>query len=232
MICLKIILSCNKIVYMKKKIIALLVIPPLLISCNQKLPKPEITTGIRGAQFGIDKNINEETIDKYLNRDDVVYRDMRMLIDPANYSAIGGDSYLSGIVEGFEVVPLPYLIPVKNLPPEVGNTYSGETLFSLNEDNHYVENYQESLSIVENLFPKNKAIFLMCGGGGYASFAKSFLIDIGYDKDKIYNVGGYWYYNGKHSINIKKVDENGNVSYDFDKLIYHDLSDFSTLTRL
>ena len=32
------------------------------------LPKPEVTSGIRGEQFGIDKNINEETIDKYLFR--------------------------------------------------------------------------------------------------------------------------------------------------------------------
>ena len=31
------------------------------------LPKPEVTGGERG-QLGIDKNINEETIDNYLNR--------------------------------------------------------------------------------------------------------------------------------------------------------------------
>ena len=32
-----------------------------------KLPKPELTGGERGS-LGIDKNINEQTIDKYLNR--------------------------------------------------------------------------------------------------------------------------------------------------------------------
>jgi hypothetical protein len=58
------------------------------------LPKPEITDGVRGT-LGIDKNINENTIDNYLNRPDSVYRDMRMLKDPGNYEAIGGDSYLS-----------------------------------------------------------------------------------------------------------------------------------------
>lgn len=51
-----------------------------------KLPLPEITGGQRG-ELGIDKNINEETIDKYLNRSDSVYRDMRMLKDPGNYEA-------------------------------------------------------------------------------------------------------------------------------------------------
>ena len=65
------------------------------------LPTPELSEGIRGSQFGIDKNINEATIDDYLNRPDSVYRDMRMLKDPGNYEAIGGDSYLSGFVRGF-----------------------------------------------------------------------------------------------------------------------------------
>ena len=89
---------------MKKKvlvgIIILLIgiIIGLIIPNNQsKLPKPKVTGGERG-KLGIDKNINEKTIDKYLNRSDSVYRDMRMLKDPGNYEAIGGDSYLSGIV--------------------------------------------------------------------------------------------------------------------------------------
>ena len=65
-----------------------------------KLPLPEVTGGERGI-LGIDKNINEATIDNYLNRPDTVYRDMRMLKDPGNYEAIGGDSYLSGFVSSF-----------------------------------------------------------------------------------------------------------------------------------
>ena len=52
------------------------------------LPKPELAEGERG-QLGIDKNINESTIDKYLGRADAVYRDVRMLKDPGNYEAIG-----------------------------------------------------------------------------------------------------------------------------------------------
>ena len=67
------------------------------------LPAPELSEGERG-QLGIDKNVNEATIDQYLGRSDAVYRDLRMLKDPGNYEAIGGDSYLSGFVNGFEVV--------------------------------------------------------------------------------------------------------------------------------
>lgn len=191
------------------------------------LPLPEVTTGERGT-LGIDKNINEETIDNYLGRSDSVYYDMRMLKDPGNYEAVGGDSYLSGIIKGFEVIPYPYLTEVKGLPEAVGDSYKGETLFTM-KDGKYIANYEESLEILEYFFPKDKNIFLMCGGGGYAGMTKTLLVSLGWDENKIYNVGGYWYYNGKNNINIKRTTNN-NVTYDFWKLTYHNI-DFSLLTK-
>ena len=191
------------------------------------LPKPEISGGARG-ELGIDKNINEATIDEYLNRPDSVYRDMRMLEDPGNYESIGGDRYLSGYVEGFEVVPLPYIIPVTGLPESVGETYTGTTLF-YNDNGTYIANFEESLKIIETLFPKDKNIFLMCGGGGYSGMMKTFLVSMGWDENKIYNTGGFWYYEGKHRIDVKK-EVNGKTTYDFDKVPYHNI-DFDTLTK-
>ena len=193
----------------------------------ETLPKPEIADGIRGEQFGIDKNINEETIDDYLNREDSVYRDMRMLEDPGDYEAIGGDSYLSGFIKGFEVVPYPLIVNVTDLPEEVGEGYTGDTLYTY-VDGEYIANYEESLEILEYYFPKDKNIFLMCGGGGYAGLMKEMLVALGWDADKIYNVGGYWYYEGENNIEVKKENEDGSVSYDFWKVTYHDI-DFSNL---
>lgn len=192
-----------------------------------ELPKPKKSDGIRGEQFGVDKNINEETLDKYLGRSDVVYRDMRMLKDPGNYEAIGGDSYLSGFVEGFEVVPYPYLVNVSGLPEEVGESYTGKTLFTQTKDGQYVANYEESMQILEDLFPKNKKIFLMCGGAGYAGMTKDLLINLSWDADNIYNVGGYWYYNGEHDVKVK-TERNGETVYDFWKVPYHNI-DFASL---
>ena len=190
------------------------------------LPKPEVTEGERG-QLGIDKNINETNIDNYLERSDSVYRDMRMLKDPGNYEAIGGDSYLSGYIKGFEVVPYPYLTKVEGLPDAVGDSYTGNTLFTL-ENGKYVANYEESLEYLELYFPKDKNIFLMCGGGGYAGMTKNLLVSLGWDENKIYNVGGYWYYNGKNNIEVKKTID-GTSKYDFWKVTYHDI-DFNSLT--
>ena len=189
-----------------------------------ELPKPELSEGQRG-QLGIDKNINESTIDKYLYRDDSVYYDVRMLEDPANYEEIGGDRYLSGLVDGFEVVSYPYLVNVEGLPEAVGSTYSGKTLFT-QKDGKYTANYKESQKILEDLFPKDKNIFLMCGGGGYSGMTKNMLTSLGWNGDKIYVVGGYWYYEGEHDVKIKQDDG----SYAFWKIAYHDI-DFNKLTE-
>ncbi len=222
---------------MKKinKLLLVLLAALMLVGCNTKkeevvkeeeLPKPQVAEGQRG-ELGIDKNVNEETLDKYLGRDDAVYRDMRMLIDPGNFGAIGGDAYLSGFVKGFEVVPLPYLLNVTGLPEAVGDTYKGKTLFTVDKDGNYKANYKESLDILEYLFPKDKIIFLMCGGGGYAGMTKALLVAQGWNADKIYNTGGYWYYEGKNNIEVK-TEKYGDTSYDFWKVPYHDI-DFKTL---
>lgn len=221
---------------MKKNIftISLVIILCLgVCACSSKneleaLPIPEITEGIRGEQFGVDKNINEKTIDKYLNRSDSVYRDMRMLKDPGNYEAIGGDSYLSGFIKGFEIVPYPFLVNVTGLPEEVGDTYTGSTLFTLNDKGEYIANYEESLEILEYFFPKDKNIFLMCGGAGYAGMTKTMLVELGWNENKIYNVGGFWYYEGTNTVNVKRINSDDSVSYDFWKVIYHDI-DFDNL---
>ena len=192
------------------------------------LPLPEITDGQRG-ELGIDKNINESNIDKYLGRSDSVYRDMRMLKDPANYEAIDGDSYLSGYVDGFEIIPYPYLVNVVGLPEAVGKSYDGKTLFTQNDKNEYAANYDESQRILEDIFPKDKKIFLMCGGGGYAGMTKSMLVKLGWDSSKIYVVGGYWFYEGKHDVKVKS-GEGDKASYAFWKVPYHNIN-FDDLTE-
>lgn len=188
----------------------------------KKLPNPEVTEGVRG-ELGIDKNINEKTIDEYLNREDSVYLDMRMLVDVANYEKIGGDSYISGFVKGFEVIPYPLLAPTSGLPEQVGEGYNGKTLFTINDQGEYIANYDESLEILEYYFPKDKNIFLMCGGGGYAGMTKTMLVALGWDENKIYNVGGYWYYEGKNNVMVKN-NSYDKVFYDFWKVTYHDIN--------
>ena len=170
------------------------------------------------SQFGVDKNINIDTIDDWLNRDDVAYRDVRMLYDPADYAAIGGEADLTHTIEGFKIVPYPYIATLQELP--VSGAYCGECLFTVTwgTDGAVVSaepNYEESIMILEELFPKEKAIFLMCGGGGYSGMMRSLLIFLGWDAAKLYNIGGNWSYKGAHSLELIVYPENadGNKIY-------------------
>ena len=93
-------------------IVALVIMAKQNVVIEKPLPAPELSEGLRG-EYGIDKNINEKTIDNYLNRTDTVYRDVRMLVDTATWENKGGDRYLSGYIKGFEVIPAPYLTNYK-----------------------------------------------------------------------------------------------------------------------
>lgn len=202
----------------------------LLSSCSTNtLPTPEIIGGAWG-QFGIDKNINVTTIDNYLKREDTIYHDMRMLVDPADFSVVGGDSHLSGFINGFSVIPYPILCDKLDLPAEVGVGYQGETLFSF-VNNEYRSNYNESMAILESLFPRDKNIFVMCGAGGYALSTKTMLISLGWNKDKIWNVGCYWSYVGNNNVEVRKTNNEGETYYDFAVVDYRNI-DFSCLHSL
>ena len=203
---------------------------------EEPLPKPELEEGLRG-KYGIDKNINEKTIDNYLNRTDTVYRDVRMLVDSATWENKGGDRYLSGYIKGFEVIPSVYLTGFtdeyieQKRKENVSELYTGKTLFTLNDDGKtYSANYEESMDILETIFPKNKNIFIMCGAGGYAGQIKDMLIALGWDKNKIYNAGGYWYYEGNNSVKVKE-HRNEKDYYNFGKVPYYNI-DFDILNEV
>jgi hypothetical protein len=172
--------------------------PASLSSLPSAAPDPE-------DQFGIDLNINMDTIEDYLERPDVAYRDVRMLFDPARYEDIGGDADLTNVITGFRVTPYPYLATLPELPVE--GAYSGPTLFTLVFDTDgaivgATSNYVESQIVLNDLFPKDRAIFLMCGGGGYAAMTKALLVYLGWDASRLYNVGAGWTYAGPYQTEL------------------------------
>lgn len=208
-----------------------------LSGTEKPLPAGELSEGARGTDYGIDKNINEQTIDNYLGRSDTVYRLMLPLEDTATWENKGGTRNIESYVEGFEVVPYPYLTEFPDAyvaqkeSENVHNLYQGKTLFHLDEKENYIANYEESMSMLEYLFPKDKNIILMCGAGGYANFTKKMLVALGWDASKIYNAGGVWFYDGAHKVEVKYTDRNGKEKFAFWKIAYHDI-DFSSLTEI
>ena len=178
--------------------------------------------------FGVDMNVNMDSIDDYLKLSDAVYRDMRMPVDPYDYDAIGGSSIASATIEGFAMIPYPKLAPCLNMPEALGDGYDGPTLFSIDENGSYLANYAESEAILERLFPKDKAILLMCGAGGYAGMTRNLLVGLGWNGDMIINVGGYWDYSGDRSLSVLSEDS-GDGLYGFNGIEFYDI-DFTHLT--
>lgn len=160
------------------------------------------------SMFDVDANVNMATIDVYIESgtlQSAILRDMRLVDDPARYEAIGGDSKLSMMIEGFEVTPYPYIGSLQTLP--VDGIYEGPKLFDViwDETGEVISakpNYRQSRAIVEELFPKDKSIILMCGGGGYAGMMRKLLIHLGWNSSKVYNIGGMWDYVGNHPVQL------------------------------
>jgi len=196
------------------------------------LPPPERD----GGPFGVDVNINMTTIDDWLERPDVVYFDMRMLYDPANYEEIGGISRLTQTLPGYRIVPFPFIATLSALP--VDGRYEGDSLFTVDwgEERGQVlsisPNFAEAEFILSDIFPKDKAIFLMCGGAGYTSLARGLLVHMGWDENLIYHTGGMWHYEGNKAIDLTIPGAaNPNVSIATWRANYTFI-DFDHLTRL
>ena len=176
--------------------------PAETVPTPKALPTPSVNTE---SQFGVDKNVNISNIDEWLGRDDVVYRDVRMLFDPADYAAIGGEADLTHTIEGFKIVPFPYIATLQSLPVE--GAYAGDCLYTVmwNADGTVksaVPNYAESDMILRELFPRDKAIFLMCGGGGDAGMMKQLLLFLDWDENLLYNIGANWEYTGSRGVEL------------------------------
>jgi hypothetical protein len=174
---------------------------------QKELPAPSADPN---SEFGVDANINMTTIDDFLGRKDVAYRDVRMLFDPAHFETIGGESDLTRTITGFKIVPYPFIATLPELP--VDDAYQGECLFTLTwgKDGNIssaTPNYEESQMILDELFPKDKAIFLMCGGGGYSGVTKALLIYLGWDENLLYNIGANWTYDGANKLELIRFSE-------------------------
>ena len=160
--------------------------------------------------FGVDRAVNVGNIDQYLNRPDVAYRDCRMLFDPADWWSMNGNPDLATALEGFRIVPMPYLVTLPPLP--VSGAYDGDALFTAAWDENgeiasLEANYRESRQALDDLYPKDRPVFLVCGGGGYAGFTKKLLTYLGWDPSLLYNIGGMWDYKGDRLVHIIEYGE-------------------------
>ena len=142
--------------------------------------KTTYNTADSGIQIAPAAKSGAKKLADYLDREDVVYIDLR---DAKNYTL--------GHIEGFEWVPHFDLIMATD-------GAKGQQLFWTDNkgtkdtaDDEIKATYVESKAVIEAIFPKDKTIFLMCQSGGRVVSTMNVLKACGYNMDKVYNIGGW-----------------------------------------
>ncbi|GEM_PF-1115058 len=140
----------------------------------KELPAPVKEGTTEKPYAAVASSINAENLDQYLNRDDVLYIDLRDYKD-----------YAQKHFKNFEVIP--YFAFIFN-----ESAHTDETKVQLygGTPENPVAVYEESGAILNAIVPKDQTIFLMCQSGGRVTQFMNLLAAEGYDMSKIYNVGG------------------------------------------
>ena len=160
---------------MKKMIIMILLF--VLVGCN----KSDIIPSKKSAEdnSALNSPITSSNLDEYMNRSDVQYFDLRssrMVLE-------------EGYVAGFSFVPFYNIVA----------SFSGEgTLYKMEKVGEnkagsiggFVPLYEESDDIIKSIFDNDKYIFLISQAGSESAYMINLLIQLGYDGNLLYNVGG------------------------------------------
>ncbi len=169
-----------------KKIFVIIITLFMIVGCTNKNDnKKEIPRKISDTDnAALTSPINSSNLDDYMFRKDVQYIDLRS----------GAMILEEGYVAGFQFVPYYSIIAsfsssstlyqMKNVTDDDGEThYAGQK-------GSFVAQYEESKSIIETIFDKNKYIFLLSQGGSEGAYVINLLIQLGYNGNLLYNVGG------------------------------------------
>ena len=115
------------------------------------------------------ENPNAKAVKDFMYRTDVRCFDLRDV----------KEGYGVGHIQGFESV-------------SYFNTIVGDKdqLFS-KTDAGFVARYEESETILNNIFPKTAKLFVMCQVGGRVQPFLTLLKQYGYNMDNVYNIGGW-----------------------------------------
>ena len=152
-------------------------------------------------------NTHAKAVKDYIGTPNIRYFDLRDVTE----------GYGAGHVQGFESVSYFQTI--------VG---TGDQLFYTDANGKYVARYEESVSVLNKIFPKDATLFVMCQVGGRVQPFLKLLAQYDYDMSKVYNVGGW------NQLVAKTVENYGgyNVSLSVpakEKAIEYD---FSGLTKV
>lgn len=148
----------------------------------------------------VDSGVTTKNINNYLFREDTIYVDLRP------YSWVIKDGHIAG----FGFYPFYDLIAHRQLEDRL---FSMDVIY--NEDGSkilggevgsFTPNYEESVMVINKLFPKDKYIFAISQSGLECCYFLNLLIQLDYDPTKLYNVGGFSISTGFENVAYKDIE--------------------------
>jgi len=135
----------------------------------------------------MDSPLNPTNIDDYLFLDNVVY------IDTRSFNQLLSEGMIAGFynISFYEMIAFytsqeNILFTMEKLSDENGNV---TTL--LGDVGSFSPNYEESVSILESLFPKDKQYVFIASAGVESAYLINLLIQYGWDPATLYNCGSF-----------------------------------------
>lgn len=144
-----------------------------------------------------DSPLNPANIDKYLFRDDCIYIDTR---SPEQF-------YEEGSIAGFVNVPFyGYICDFKKGTDALFTFTKIDENVLLGDPGSFIPNYEESIDIINSIFPKDKYILVISTAGVESCYLLNLLEQLGYDASLLYNVGSFTTGMGKDIAYISYKD--------------------------
>ena len=173
-------------------------------AAQEELPAPLVDENAEAIYSADNSSITVDNLDEYMNREDVMYIDIRDYND-----------YAKKHFKNFEVIPyFGYVFNAEaNTNPDMIQLYGGTPA-------EPVAVYEQSDALLNAMFPKDKTLFIMCEKGGRVTQLMQLLDAKGYDMSNIYNIGGMGQYvDKKYSDHITDTYEfELDATYNFEGL--------------
>ena len=147
-------------------------------------------------------NENAKAVKDYLNVEGIRFIDLRD----------ASEGYGAGHIQGFESIS--YFNTI------VAKTTDVKTLYT-KTDEGFVANYLESEFVINDMFPKDATLFVMCAVGGRVQPFLQLLDQLDYDMSKVYNIGGWAQIKDEADFGGYEVSLGipaSAITYDFSKL--------------
>lgn len=155
------------------------------------VPTPETVVNLPSKDNPMSTRMSESPItpknlDDYLFREDCIYLDTRY---PYQF-------YQEGAVAGF--MNLPFYEYIADFKSDVNALYTitkvtledGSVIYP-GDPGSFVANFEESDELIQDLIPSDKNILVIATAGVESSYFLNLLIQLGYDPNKLYNVGSF-----------------------------------------